>query len=338
MGSIAVVVVLGVIAAVLHAPALPRRRALGRALPPPAAHARGDPRASHGAATARGAPRSGRRRGRFPASAVPGLGLVDRAPHRVRTSPSSRPVPPPPVANPAEPLTFDDAEPATRCPADLHDAGTRTRSSTPSTTGPRRLGGPAAAVGAVLVLILVLILTGLHSDDAEAPRQVGHRRDTTHATTHPRTSTSTTTTTTTDDHDHGAARRSRRRRRRRPTRPPTRWPRPPTRSTIAATTGECWVEVTEHRDGHGALHRRRCSPGQSHTIAATGPVTVIAGAPGCVRRHRQRRARDAAAGQSGAVHPQLLDAAAVDDRAVDDADSSLGPAASARPRASSRKA
>ena len=48
--------------------------------------------------------------------------------------------------------------------------------------------------------------------------------------------------------------------------------------TLSATTGECWVDVDQHRDGRGALHDDSAS-GQSHAIAATGPVTVIAGAP-----------------------------------------------------------
>ena len=76
--------------------------------------------------------------------------------------------------------------------------------------------------------------------------------------------------------------------------------------TIAATTGECWVEVTNTATG-AVLFTTTLQSGQSHAIAATGPVTVIAGAPGGVQRHRQRFARDPAAGQPGAVHAQLPD-------------------------------
>ena len=48
---------------------------------------------------------------------------------------------------------------------------------------------------------------------------------------------------------------------------------------IAATIGECWVEVTNPANG-SVLFTTTLLAGQSHTIAATGPVTVIAGAPG----------------------------------------------------------
>ena len=49
--------------------------------------------------------------------------------------------------------------------------------------------------------------------------------------------------------------------------------------SLAATAGECWIEVTNTANG-SALFTATLFPGQSHTIAATGPVTVIAGAPG----------------------------------------------------------
>ncbi len=48
--------------------------------------------------------------------------------------------------------------------------------------------------------------------------------------------------------------------------------------TLAATTGECWVEATDTATG-SVLFTATLLAGQSHAIAATGPVTVIAGAP-----------------------------------------------------------
>ena len=88
----------------------------------------------------------------------------------------------------------------------------------------------------------------------------------------------------------GRARGLARRRRRRRTPPPTRWPR---RATPCRRRhhGGVLGRGHQHRDGHGALHRRR-SPGQSHTVTATGPVMVIAGAPGASRpRSTARRSR-----------------------------------------------
>jgi hypothetical protein len=49
--------------------------------------------------------------------------------------------------------------------------------------------------------------------------------------------------------------------------------------TLAATTGECWVDVTNPATG-AVLFTTTLQSGQSHAISATGPVTVIAGAPG----------------------------------------------------------
>ena len=142
---------------------------------------------------------------------------------------------------------------------------------------PRRLGGPAAAVAAVLVLIVVLILTGLHSNTAKH-----HGKSATAATTTP-THAGGPPAAHHDHHhdhdDHRAARRvgaddgvSR-------TRRPTRWPRPTYSLKLAATTGECWVDVTNTTTG-SVLFTMTLLAGQSHAITATGPVTVIAGAPG----------------------------------------------------------
>jgi hypothetical protein len=183
------------------------------------------------------------------------------------------PVPPPSVPNPSKPLTFDDASPDP-VPATFM-TGNEDRVIRSIDHRPRRWGGPAAAVGAVLVLVLVLVLTGLHSN---AGKHHGKSATaTTTATTHPGTThrhheTTTTTSTT-------AA-------------PSVSAPSTTTAHTasytvsdaayslnIAATTGECWVDVTNSATG-AVLFTTTLQSGQSHTIAASGPVTVIAGAPG----------------------------------------------------------
>ena len=46
---------------------------------------------------------------------------------------------------------------------------------------------------------------------------------------------------------------------------------------LAATSGECWVDVTSSTGT--VLFTATLQSGQSHAITATGPVTVIAGAP-----------------------------------------------------------
>jgi hypothetical protein len=181
------------------------------------------------------------------------------------------PVPPPPVPNPSQPLTFDDASPDP-VPATFM-TGNEDRVIRSIDHRPRRLGGPAAAVGAVLVLVLVLILTGLHSNSG---KHHGKSATATTATTHPATThrhRETTTTTST-------------------TAPPSvSAPSTTTAHTasytvsvaayslnIAATTAQCWVEVTNTATG-AVLFTTTLQSGQSHTIAASGPVTVIAGAP-----------------------------------------------------------
>jgi hypothetical protein len=208
----------------------------------------------------------------FPASAfrVPGSSTV-----RLTETPQPvvPPVPPPPVANPSEPLTFDDASPDP-VPATFM-TGNEDRVIQSINHRPRRLGGPAAAVAAVLVLILVLILTGLHSTPHKHPGKAAGAATTT-PTTHPPTghhhATHATTTTSTIA--------------------PPAVSQPTTASAhtasyvvgpsnyslnVAATTGQCWVDVTSTTGA--VLFTTTLQAGQSHAIAATGPVTVIAGAP-----------------------------------------------------------
>jgi hypothetical protein len=230
---------------------------------------------SAGTGSATDAGQNGSERETFPASAIRVSGSST-----VRLTESGRPpvppVPPPPVPNPAEPVSFDDAHPEP-VPTTFM-SGNEDRVIQSINHRPRRLGGPAVAVAAVAVLIVVLILTGVHSNTA--PKHHGKAASaattatstpTHHATGHHHATTSTTTTT--------AA-------------PPVSAPASTSAHTatynvaasdysltIAATTGECWVEATNTATG-AVLFTTTLLAGQSHTIAATGPVTVIAGAPG----------------------------------------------------------
>jgi hypothetical protein len=207
------------------------------------------------------------------------------------------PVPPPPLANPGRPISFGDEDENKdeheHAAADggekAGDHGGANGDEAPATfmSGkddramhginhrPRRLAGPAAAVAAVLVLIVVLILTGLH-ESSPPHHGTSANTPTTAATRHhpPRTGTrhqATTTSTT-------AA-------------PAVSAPQGATAHAatyqvanasyslaLAANGGECWVEATSASGS--VLFTATLFSGQSHTIAATGPVTVIAGAPG----------------------------------------------------------
>ncbi len=180
------------------------------------------------------------------------------------------PVPPPPVPNPSEPVTFDDASPEP-VPATFM-TGNEDRVIHSINHRPRRLGGPAAAVAALAVLVVVLIVTGLHSNTpphhakaatptTTAPPQHRHHAITTSTTTTtaaPAVSAPTAASAHTATYQVAAADYS---------------------LTLAATTGECWVEATDTATG-SVLFTTTLLAGQSHAIAATGPVTVIAGAPG----------------------------------------------------------
>ena len=223
-GLVAVVVVLGVIAAVLMARrthddehSVDHYHRQLHTLEEIRTHPAGD--------GANGRDSESREGGVFPASAfrVSGSSTV-----RLTESgtPPVPPVPPPPVPNPSEPLTFDDAGPEP-VPATFM-TGNEDRVIHSINRRPRRLGGPAAAVAAVLVLVLVLILTGLHSDTTNHH----HAKSANAVTTKPSTTHPTTV------HHHLVRPRPpprrllrppcRRRRRRRPTRRRTPWPRPTT--------------------------------------------------------------------------------------------------------------
>ena len=213
--------------------------------------------------------------GRVPGQRVPRLGILDGAPHRVRPA-AVPPVPPPPVPNPSEPLTFDDASPEP-VPATFM-TGNEDRVIHSINHRPRRLGGPAAAVGAVLVLVLVLILTGLHSDTSKHHGKAASARRPRPATTHPAGHASSPC----DDDDHHQHDRAARR--------------------LGADGGDGAHGdlhggrgrlLADHRRHHGGVlggrHQHRDGRGALHDDAAVRPVPRH-------RRHRtghgdRRRAR-----------------------------------------------
>jgi hypothetical protein len=222
-----------------------------------------------------------------------------------RETPPVPPAPPPAVPNPAEPVKFDDTA-ASPLPRDGVGGEVEGEGQGPPEVPhgsfmradddkamhaidhrPRRLGAPLAAIGVVTVLIIVLIVTGLHSD-TKAPR---HGPSTTATTTTGHASTTvpahggtpagghghrphtTTTTTTTAPPAVSAATA------------PT--PHSATYDvaaasyslSLAASAGECWVEAENPATGT-VLYSGTLFTGQSHIVAASGPVVVIAGAPG----------------------------------------------------------
>lgn len=222
--------------------------------------------------TSPAAPENGNGEAAYPASVFRVSGSST-----VRLTEPDRPVvppaPPPPVANPSEPLTFDDATPGPEPVPGSFMTGGEDRVMQSINHRPRRLGGPVAAIAAVAVLVVVLIVTGLHSNSPNP---------------HPKSSG--TATTTAQTHRHGAARHP-------TTTTTTTAPlavSAPAGATahaatyhvaaadfslsLAATTGECWVDATDTATG-AVLFTGTLFAGQSHAISATGPVTVIAGAP-----------------------------------------------------------
>jgi RodZ C-terminal domain len=198
------------------------------------------------------------------------------------------PVPPPPVPQSSEPVEFadesdglaDGGEPEE--PGQVSEpAAVAVATSTTSAKGeeralhainrrPRRLGAPLAAIGAVIVLVVVLIFTGLHTTSPPQHHGTATTVTTTTTTTHSRKTHEATSTTT-------AA-------------PVVSAPSAATNHDatyqvadasyslqLSATNGECWVEAA---DNSGAvLFTGVLFSGQSHTVSATGSVTVIAGAP-----------------------------------------------------------
>jgi Domain of unknown function (DUF4115) len=201
------------------------------------------------------------------------------------TEPGAPIVPPapPPVPTTAEPLRFDDEGEDGEEPVPVGSSfmtGSEDRAMHGIDKRPRRLAAPAAALAVVLVLVVVLVVTGFHSNTPAHHGQPGsgastgsttvtqphHATGAHHATTHPTVPT---------------------------TIPPAVSPPAVTNAhaatytvsasgyslVVAATNGECWVQATNTSSG-AVLFSGTLYPGQSHTLAVSGPLTVIAGAPG----------------------------------------------------------
>jgi hypothetical protein len=194
----------------------------------------------------------------------------------VRLTESGGPVSPPPVPPPVplgeDPVRFEDS--AIESLPSASAVRRQERDMEAINHRPRRLAAPLAAVAVVGVLIAVLIVAGTHSKTPHHGNAVTTTTAPHHSgsTRHQTTSTTAATTTTTA---------------------PSAVSAPQSTSTqaatykvaaasyslnLVATGGECWVQATT--PSGSVLFSNVLTAGQSHAIAATGPLTVVAGAPG----------------------------------------------------------
>jgi hypothetical protein len=137
---------------------------------------------------------------------------------------------------------------------------------------PRRLAAPTTAVAVVIVLVVVLLLTGSHK--VVPPPRHHHGSNAKNTKTHVGHDGRTTSTNTTST-----------------TSPPVVVPQSATSRSatyavsvstftlaFSATSGACWVDATNGTSG-AALFVETLEPGQQHSLVASGPVTVVLGAP-----------------------------------------------------------
>jgi hypothetical protein len=198
------------------------------------------------------------------------------------------PAPPPPVKNAGEPVRFVDSHVTHDTPGEASDAtfmsGADDKAMHSINHRPKRLGA-LIAFAAVVVLIVVLIVAGMHSN-TPAPKR-------------PTSGTGPTVTTTprqSHPHSGAAATNGHKSHKKSAVTPTTLAPvvsaPAPTSPNVAnyqvgvasfslvlsATSGDCWVSATNTSTG-AVLFTGVLSAGGSHSVAATGPVTVVAGAP-----------------------------------------------------------
>ena len=260
---------------------------------------------THPASGAEGREDNGHERRRVPGQRLPGVGLVDRAPDRDPATPSSRPSHRRRCRTPPSRCSSTTRTSRHVGGADLHD-GVDDQAMHSINHRPRRLGGPLAAVAAVAVLIVVLIVTGLHSNTPPKTSDVGHGDDRHDHGTGARPLARSTGAGGIDaqeeehDDDHGA---------RRPC---------PRRTSISAerrdvsSGGRQLLARAVGEDGGvldlgDRLHDRHVlftgvlTAGQSHTVAATGPGHRRRGRAGGLCRDGQRRGRRSC--PSGSRHP-----------------------------------
>jgi hypothetical protein len=195
------------------------------------------------------------------------------------------PAPPPPVPNPGEPVRFidthaspDGSDPSTSA----FMSGVDDKAMHSINHRPRRLGA-VVAMAVVIILIVVLIVAGMHSSTPPAKRPssrtattvttppqsrphsgtVGtsghatHKNSTTTTTVAPVVSAPTATSANAATYQVGVASYS---------------------LALSATSSACWVSATNVSTG-AVLFSGVLAPGESHTVAASGPVNVVAGAP-----------------------------------------------------------
>ena len=182
---------------------------------------------------------------------------------------SGRPLP---MMHHDAPLLFEDAEPSG--PPVTHDLPVnRDKAMGSINHRPRRLAAPASAVAVVIVVGVVLLLTGSHTVAPQPRHHDGRsgKSTTSHAggNTGGTTTVNTTSTTTTpvvvpqSGTSRGAT-----------------YAVPGNTFTLAfsATSRACWVDATSSTSG-ATLFAGTLQPGQQHSLVASGPVTVVLGAP-----------------------------------------------------------
>ncbi|HEX4175730.1 MAG TPA: DUF4115 domain-containing protein [Acidimicrobiales bacterium] len=198
------------------------------------------------------------------------------------------PAPPPPVKNPGEPVLFVDSHitpDASESSKSTFMSGVDDKAMHSINHRPKRLGA-LIALAAVVVLIVVLIVAGMHSNTPPAK--------------HP-TSGTATTVTSTPTHSHhppsgtGGSSGHKTQKKSAVTTttvaPVVSAPAPTSANAanyevgvasyslaLSATSGDCWVSATNTSTGD-VLFTGVLTAGQSHTVAASGPVTIVAGAP-----------------------------------------------------------
>jgi cytoskeletal protein RodZ len=152
---------------------------------------------------------------------------------------------------------------------------------------PRRLGGPLAAIAAVAVLIVILIVTGLHSTPSSTTshsRSHSHSPPASQTGTQPRPPARHHSTTATSVPHHPTVTNT-------TVAPVVSAPTSTSAQgasytvgsanyalALSATSGACWLQVTDTSTG-AVLFSGTLSGGESHTVTASGPVTVVVGAP-----------------------------------------------------------
>ena len=198
------------------------------------------------------------------------------------------PVPPPPVADPSRPVTFDDAGPVISTPSTTPGADWREDKAMQGINHrPRRLAAPAAAVGVVAVVIVVLLVTGSHKAppphhatvdhqhhqrDAHPDHQChAHQDDQSpwpHGGSHHHSTVTTTTVAPVVSLPSAGSPNS------------AVYAVKPTTYTLAmsATSSYCWVQATEAGSGY-VLYSGTLTPGQTESVTVTGAVSLIVGAP-----------------------------------------------------------